>query len=342
MAARRVALVTDKVSVPLPSFKFTGMPVGLIVADTTGANWQLSASTSTVDGTTVEAVAGNPNLRWLAYSGGGGGSSAIGDLTPAALAAGFVGAAAAGVWSPKTAAETRTILGVQDSSAVAITGGTIQGATITLALGQLADGPVSVTGASGVLNNPALTGLTATATTLKNDFSTGKSGGLTVVGDTLTTGHLTLRSNNSGVTLGQIRAFGGQWSVADLTGYMLVGAVGAAAIAPLEIKVVTSTAIALSAATSQYIIKSGTGALGFATAAAGQSLLFYPGNTTYAMAMSNTAGTIQVGFFGGTPVAQQTVGAVTYTIVDYATDAAQIKTHLGQFATTFRNLSLGA
>ncbi len=49
-----------------------------------------------------------------------------------------------------------------------------------------------------------------------------------------------------------------------------------------------------------------------------------------------------LGFFGATPVAQQTVSAVTYTIVDYATDAATIKSTLAQHATALRNLGLGA
>lgn len=68
--ARTIAVINDG-STPLPSFKFPGMPVGFIVCDSTGQNWQLTASTATVDHTAVEKVAGNPQLRWLAYTGGG-------------------------------------------------------------------------------------------------------------------------------------------------------------------------------------------------------------------------------------------------------------------------------
>lgn len=75
---------------------FAGMPIGLIVVDTTGQNWQLVQSTSTVDHTSVEACAGNPNLRWAAYSGGGGGGVISGGTTGASLAAAVVAANAAG------------------------------------------------------------------------------------------------------------------------------------------------------------------------------------------------------------------------------------------------------
>ena len=47
------------------------------------------------------------------------------------------------------------------------------------------------------------TGLIADATTLKNTFAIGLSGGQTVIGDTLTTGNLTLRSNGADLTTGK-------------------------------------------------------------------------------------------------------------------------------------------
>lgn len=70
--ARRIQIINDA-SVPLPSFSLPGLPVGFIIADTTGQNWQLTVSSALVNHTSVEACAGNPGLRWLTYSGGGGG-----------------------------------------------------------------------------------------------------------------------------------------------------------------------------------------------------------------------------------------------------------------------------
>jgi hypothetical protein len=49
-----------------------GIPVGTTIWDTTGTAWTLEQSTSTVDHTTVEAVAGCPTLRWKTGGGGGG------------------------------------------------------------------------------------------------------------------------------------------------------------------------------------------------------------------------------------------------------------------------------
>jgi hypothetical protein len=71
-SARKIAIVNDY-PIPLPSFQFPGMPVGMVVADTTGVSWQLAASTATVDHTSVEKCAANPNLRWVLFTGGGGG-----------------------------------------------------------------------------------------------------------------------------------------------------------------------------------------------------------------------------------------------------------------------------
>lgn len=48
------------------------------------------------------------------------------------------------------------------------------------------------------------TGLTNAAGTVTNDYGTGKSGGLTVFGDTLTTGNLTLRPNAADTTTGRV------------------------------------------------------------------------------------------------------------------------------------------
>lgn len=70
-AARKIRVVNDG-SVPLPSLMFAGMPVGLIVADTTGQNWQLVQSTAPADHTSVEACAGNPNLRWVVNASASG------------------------------------------------------------------------------------------------------------------------------------------------------------------------------------------------------------------------------------------------------------------------------
>lgn len=70
--ARRIPLLNGS-STPLPSFNLSGMPLGLIVTDSTGQGWQLTLSTATVDHTTVEKCAGNPQLRWLNYTGGSGG-----------------------------------------------------------------------------------------------------------------------------------------------------------------------------------------------------------------------------------------------------------------------------
>jgi hypothetical protein len=112
-------------------------------------------------------------------TGGGGGVTSVAGLTGVVTTGGL-----------------QTALSIQASSAVAITGGTITGTTIAFAPAQLAgDGPVSVTASTGVVNRPTLTGLTATATTLKNDVITGKTGGQTIYGDTATSGNATYRAN---------------------------------------------------------------------------------------------------------------------------------------------------
>jgi hypothetical protein len=66
----------------------------------------------------------------------GGGSSAISSLTPSAATAGFIGASAAGTWGPETVSQSQTILGIQPSSAVNITGGTITGVNTATATVQ--------------------------------------------------------------------------------------------------------------------------------------------------------------------------------------------------------------
>lgn len=145
--ARTIAVVNDG-SVPLPSFKFPGMPVGFIVCDSTGQNWQLTASTATVDHAAVEKVAGNPQLRWLAYTGGGPGGSgtvtsvaagatglvAIGGtptVTPtvdlaAAGAAGVIGATAAGTMSLLTGRQNLSVVMTGTSTRVDVTGSAVQ------------------------------------------------------------------------------------------------------------------------------------------------------------------------------------------------------------------------
>lgn len=106
MAVARRIQVTNDANVPLPSFMFPGMPVGFIVADTTGQNWQLTASTATIDHTGVEACAGNRGLRWLTYSAGGG--SGITQLTSDVTAGPGTGSQAATLANlPSTVLATR-------------------------------------------------------------------------------------------------------------------------------------------------------------------------------------------------------------------------------------------
>lgn len=108
--------------------------------------------------------------------------------------------------SAQDAAHLRTALNVQDSSAVAITGGSITGTTLALAPGQLSDGLLFVTGASGVLTNPTFTGLTLAAAVLQNDVLTGKAGGQTWKGGTAASNSLTITSTGNAtkgnITLG--------------------------------------------------------------------------------------------------------------------------------------------
>lgn len=163
---------------------------------------------------------------WATVGAGGGGSGTV--TSVAATAAGLLAVAGTPTIAPTvgmaamadqtvvgnvsggsavpialTATQQRTMLSVQASNAVAITGGTITGTTIALNAAQLSDGPVSVTGATGVLNSPALTGLTATATTFLNDLIVGKAGGQTVIGGTAANENLTLAST-SNATKGSI------------------------------------------------------------------------------------------------------------------------------------------
>ena len=125
--------------------------------------------------------------------GGGGGLTPIADQD---ILGNVSGASAVPIGLTPT--QVRTALSIQASSAVAITGGTITGTTIALAPAQLSDGPISVTGSTGVLTNPTLTGLTATAGTLKNDVLTGKAGGQVWTGGTAASDPLTLLSTSNG------------------------------------------------------------------------------------------------------------------------------------------------
>src|SRR5882672_885324 len=123
---------------------------------------------------------------------GGGGLTAIADQRTLANVSGV-----SAVPTATSPTAMRTMLSIQASSAVAITGGTIVGTTIALAPAQLSDGLVFVTGATGVLTNPTFTGLTLTAAVLKNDLITGLAGGQTIKGGTAATQNLTLTSTGN-------------------------------------------------------------------------------------------------------------------------------------------------
>lgn len=68
------------------------------------------------------------------------------------------------------------------------------GGTTTFPL--LSSGIMYVTTGTGAVTSVALTGLTATSSTLKNDLITGLAGGQTVIGDTASGGNLTLSSTS--------------------------------------------------------------------------------------------------------------------------------------------------
>ncbi len=142
--------------------------------------------------------------------GGGGGLTPIADQTTLANISG-----GSAIPTATTATQMRTMLSIQASSAVAITGGTITGTTIALAPAQLSDGLISVTGSTGVLTNPTLTGLTGTAGALSNNLITGLSGGQTIKGDTAASGNLIATSTNSG-TKGHVKLGDGTGQVIDM------------------------------------------------------------------------------------------------------------------------------
>jgi hypothetical protein len=60
-------------AVALESVDVTGMYIGQIFVDDAAAAWQLTVSTAALDAT-HKAVLGVTGLRWVAYSGGGGGA----------------------------------------------------------------------------------------------------------------------------------------------------------------------------------------------------------------------------------------------------------------------------
>lgn len=157
---------------------------------------------------------------WGPSGGSGSGLTAIADQTALCNVSG-------GTAIPIgcTAAQMRTYQGIQDSAHVSLSGGVIAGPTISFAPSQLSDGPVFVTGSTGVLGNPTFTGLTATATTLTNDLITGKAGGQVIIGGTGAGESITIIST-SNATRGLINlgtSAGTGWVYSNAQNYFSMG-----------------------------------------------------------------------------------------------------------------------
>ncbi len=297
------------------------------IEDVANFRWQTAAIASIPGSISLQNILGTMSLvddQGVATAIGGG-LSPIADQRILGNVSGVSANPAA-----LTAAQVRTMLSVQDSSAVSITGGTIAGVGITT--------------------------------------STLNLGGNSLYGNTTAAGNLTLASTSNG-TLGYIKTGGGLFTIDDLHGYIKIGAAGTVSItAAIEIANPQS-AIELSQAGTaiQYINRTvGTGAagMGFTTAGNASGFVFYPGNTTKALEMLIAGGVIKVGFFAAAVVAQQTVGANVNNVaasgttgqfddftngVTYATDYAalhatvyQLTRSVAQLTVAMRNFGLGA
>ncbi len=334
--ATEIAVIQDKVNVRSQAVAESAEPGTIAIQNIAGVLKQVD------DQGTVTSL------------GGGGGSGTVTSVaatasgllavagTPtvaptvgmAALAAGtYVANITAGSAVPTavTRASVITDLGIQAASAVAITGGTIAGVSITT--------------------------------------SSVNMGGNSIYGNTTVNGNLTLASTSNG-SLGLIKTAGGLFTIDDLHGYIKVGSSGTTLPFTTAIEIATATNaidLALTGTGTQYINRTvGTGAasMGFTTSGNASGFVFYPGNTTLALQMLIASGVIKVGFFAAAPVAQQTVGANVNNVAAsgttgqfddftngsvYATDYAalhatvyQLTRSVAQLTVAVRNFGLGA